>query len=57
MIKRIKPQALPIQINSPEEDLCEISMLYDQHDMGITNFKTPFQDGNKQYKFDGWIKN
>lgn len=54
---RHRPLISPLDVSSPEEDLCEISMQLDQNDMGVYQQRIP-PVGNtaKGNRFDGWIR-
>jgi hypothetical protein len=53
---RQRPRPVPLDIPSPEEDLCEISMQLDQNDISPYQQRMPHIPSSKQARFDGWIK-
>lgn len=53
---RHRPRALPLDVPSPEEDLCEISMQLDQNDIAPYQQRMPHIPSSKQARFDGWVK-
>lgn len=53
---RHRPLAVPLDLHSPEEDLCEISMQLEQNDIPPYQHRMPQIPSSKQARFDGWIK-
>jgi hypothetical protein len=53
---RHRPLVVPLDVHSPEEDLCEISMQLDQNDISPYQQRMPHIPSSKQARFDGWVK-
>ena len=54
---RHRPIITPLDLPSPEQDLCEISMQLDQTDIGTYQQRVPSTTKtSKIARFDGWIR-
>jgi hypothetical protein len=54
---RHRPLITPLDLPSPEENLCEISMQLDQSDIGTYQQRIPqIANNSKTARFDGWIR-